>query len=152
MIELKLGRHYKGQFKITKRGSELLANSTQLLNTLIPFYVLNIDHSSYSHSDEQPFGKWDVWLNVLNVEVEDGATELELYEAFYGPISDEPMAWRATSAFYCCVLRPLCWAGVLLEHRDQGSRRVAATYFKTPLWTEWLKLDTDYLAKPAQRH
>ena len=119
LIELKLGRHYKGQFKVTKRGAAMLAHPSQLLNTLVPFYIFNIDHSGYSRSGEQPLGTWDVWLNVLNVEAENAATELELYEVFYGPLSDEePMAWRATSAFYSCVLRPLCWAGVLLEHRD----------------------------------
>jgi hypothetical protein len=152
LIELKLGRHYKGQFKITKRGSELLANPAQLMNTLVPFYILNIDHSAYSRSGEQPLGTWDVWLNVLNVEAENAATELELYEVFYGPLGDEPMAWWATSAFYSCVLHPLCWAGVLLEHRDQGSKRSDAVYLKTPLWAEWLQLDTDKIVKPAQRH
>jgi len=152
MIELKLARHNKGQFKITKQGAELLANPAQLLNNLVPFYILNIDHSSYSRSGEQPFGKWDVWFNVLNVEAENAATELELYEVFYGPLIEEPMAWRATSAFYSCVLHPLCWAGVLLEHRDKGSERSDPVYLKTPLWAEWLQLDTDKIVKPAQRH
>ena len=152
LIELKLGRHYKGQFKITKRGAAILANPAQLLNTLVPFFILRIDHSSYSRSGEQLFGKWDGWFNVLNVEAENAATELELYKVFYGPISEEPMAWRATSAFYSCVLRPLCWAGVLFEHRDQGSKRSDAVYLKTPLWLAWLQLDTDSIVVPAQRH
>ena len=152
LIELKLARHYKGQFKITKRGSELLANPSQLLNTLVPFYILNIDHSAYSRGGELALGTWDVWLNILNVEAENAATELELYEVFYGKLSDAPMAWRATSAFYSCVLRPLCWAGLLLEHRTQGSKRSDAVYLKTPLWPAWLQLDTDCIVKPAQRH
>ena len=93
-----------------------------------------------------------LWLNVLNVEAEKAATELELYEVFYGPLSDEPMAWRATSAFYSCVLRPLRWAGLLLEHKDQGSIRSEAVYLKTVLWPAWLQLDTDDIVEPAQRH
>jgi hypothetical protein len=152
LIELKLARHNKGQFKITKRGAAMLANPSQLLNTLVPFYIFNVDHSAYSRSGEQPFGTWDVWLNVLNVEAENAATELELYQVFYGPLSDEPMAWRATSALYSCVLRPLCWAGLLLEHKDQGSKRSDAVYLKTPLWAAWLQLDTDDIVEPAQRH
>ena len=151
LIELKLARHYKGQFKITKRGSELLGNSSQLLNTLVPFYLFNTDHSAYSRSGEQALGTWDVWLNVLNVELENASTELELYEVFYGPLGDKPMAWRATSAFYSCVLRPLCWAGLLLEHRDQGSKRSEAVYLKTPLWPAWLQLDTDDIVETAQQ-
>jgi hypothetical protein len=152
LIKLKLGQHYKGQFKITKRGAELLANPSQLLNTLVPFYILNIDHSIYSRSGEQPFGKWDVWLNVLNVEVQNAAPELELYEVFYSPLSDEPMAWRATSAFYSCVLRPQFLVGVLLEHRDQSSKRSDAVYLKSPSWPAWLQLDTGNTVKPAQLH
>ena len=152
LIELKLGRHYKAHFKITKRGADLLTTPSQLLNTLVPSFLMNMDHSSYSRSGEQPLGTWDVWLNVLNVEAENAATELELYQVFYGPLSDKPMAWRATSAFYSCVLRPLCWAGVLLEHRDQGSKRSDAVFLKTPLWPAWLQLDTDNLVEPAQRH
>ena len=152
LIELKLARHYKGQFKITKRGAELLANPSQLLNTLVSFYILNMDHSSYSRSGEQALGTWDVWFNILNVEVENAATELELYEVFYGPLGDKPMAWRATSAFYSCVLRPLCWAGLLLEHRDQGSKRSEAVYLKTPLWPAWLQLDPDDIVETAQQH
>ncbi|MDA9318374.1 hypothetical protein N9Q54_00885 [Octadecabacter sp.] len=99
-----------------------------------------------------PFGTWDVWLNVLNVEAENAATELELYPVFYGPLRDKPMAWRATSALYSCVLRPLCWAGLLLEHKDQGSKRSDAVYLKTPLWAAWSQLDTDDIVEPAQRH
>lgn len=152
LLELKLGRHYKGQFKITKRGAELLTHPAQLLNALVPFYVMNMDHSSYSRSGDQAVGSWDVWFNVLNVEAEDGGTEVELYEVFYGKLSDDPMAWRATSSFYCCVLRPLCWAGLLSSHKSQDERRAEAAYFKTPLWRAWLKLDTDDMVEPAPRH
>jgi hypothetical protein len=152
LVELKLGQHYKGQFKITKRGAELLAHPAQLVDALIPFYLMNIDHSSYSRSGDQAAGNWDVWFNVLNVEAEDGGTEVELYEVFYGKLSDEPMAWRATSSFYCCVLRPLCWAGLLSSQQDKSARRSAASYFKTQLWRSWLTLDTDDSVEPAQRH
>lgn len=152
LLELKLGRHYKGQFKITKRGAELLAHPAQLLNAVVPFYVMNMDHSSYSRSGDQAVGNWDVWFNVLNVEAEDGGTELGLYEVFYGKLSDDPTAWRATSSFYCCVLRPLCWVGLLSSYQAQDERRRDAAYFKTPLWRAWLKLDTDDMVEPAQRH
>jgi hypothetical protein len=152
LIELKLGRHYKGQFKITKRGTELLAHPAQLLNALVPLYVMSMDHSSYSRSGDQAVGNWDVWFNVINVEAEDGGTELELFEIFYGKLGDEPMAWRATSSFYSCVMRPLCWAGLLSSQQSPGARNSDAGYFKTPLWRAWLKLDTDDMINPAQRH
>lgn len=74
LIELKLGRHYKGQFKITKRGAELLAHPQQLLMELVPYYMMNMDHSSYSRSGDQAVENWDVWLKLLNVETENGST------------------------------------------------------------------------------
>jgi hypothetical protein len=152
LIELKLGRHYKGQFKVTKRGADLLTTPSQLLNTLVSFYLMNMDHSSYSRSGDHAVGNWDVWLNVLNVEAENGGTERKLYEVFYGKLDDVPMAWRATSAFYACVLRPLCWAGLLTAQHTQAAKRSEAAYFKTPLWAAWLQLDTDDSVSPAQRH
>tara|TARA_B110000046_G_scaffold77454_1_gene85539 strand:- start:75 stop:794 length:720 start_codon:yes stop_codon:yes gene_type:complete len=152
LIKLKLGRHYKGQFKITKRGAELLAHPQQLLMELVPYYMMNMDHSSYSRSGDQAVGNWDVWLNVLNVETENGSTEIQLYKVFYGKLGNAPMAWRATSSFYCCVLRPLCWAGLLTAHQAQDDKRLEAAYFKTPLWPVWLTLDTDNMVEPAQRH
>ena len=49
--------------------NEQCVNPSQLLNTLVSFYILCIDHSSYSRSGEQALGTWDVLLNVRNVEV-----------------------------------------------------------------------------------
>ena len=69
LIELKLGRHYKGEFRLTKRGLEMSRSRGELLNTLIPFYILRVDHASYGRFDDRPFGKWDVWLNVINIEL-----------------------------------------------------------------------------------
>ena len=59
------------------------------------------------------------------------------------------MAWRATSSFLCCVLWPLCWAGLLTAHQAQGDKRSEAACFKTPLWPAWLTLDTDNMVEPA---
>ena len=75
LTELRLGRHYKGEFRITKRGKELAQAPGQLFAEVIAFYLLNIDHASYSRFEEQPLGTWDIWLNVLNVEVDHGAAE-----------------------------------------------------------------------------
>ena len=56
LVELKLGRHYKSAFRLTKRDKEIAKHPAQLFDNLIPFYVLNIDHSSYGRFDDQPFG------------------------------------------------------------------------------------------------
>ena len=84
LVTLRLGRHFKGEFRLTKRGAELVQAPAQLFAELIPFYVLQIDHASYARFEERPFGKWDVWMNVINVEADHGTTKRALFAAFYG--------------------------------------------------------------------
>lgn len=152
LIALKLGRHYKGHFKATKRGIELSESPARLFAELIPFYVLRLDHSSYSGVDEPPFGKWDVWLNVINVEADHGSTERALYAVFYDEEADwDNAGWREMAAFSSCVLKPLEWAGLLVEQREETSdRRHIHHIFKTPLWRSALKLDLDDQLTPIR--
>ena len=100
LISLCLGRHFKGEFRLTKRGAELAGAPARLFAELIPFFVLRIDHSSYARFEEQPFGKWDVWMNVINVEADHGTTERALFTAFYGQDHDwDNAGWREMAAF-----------------------------------------------------
>ena len=68
LISLRLGRHYTGEFRLTKRGADLAQSPGRLFAELIPHFVLRIDHSSYQRFDDRPFGKWDVWMNVIIVD------------------------------------------------------------------------------------
>jgi len=149
LISLRLGRHYKGEFRLTRRGAELAHSPGRLFAELIPYFVLRIDHASYARFDERPFGKWDVWMNVINVEADHGTTEAALFEAFYGEPKDWHTAgWREMAAFSSCVLRPLEWAGMLMEIREDSVGKHVCHVFKTPLWRSALKLDTDNMLRP----
>ena len=149
LIFLRLGRHYKGEFRLTKRGADLAQSPGRLFAELIPHFVLRIDHSSYQRFDDRPFGKWDVWMNVINVEADHGTTEAALFEAFYGEPKDWHTAgWCEMAAFSCCVLQPLEWAGLLVETRDDSPGKHVSHVFKTPLWRSALKLDTDNMLRP----
>ena len=149
LISLRLGRHFKGEFRLTKRGAELAHAPGRLFAELIPHFVLRIDHASYARFDDRPFGKWDVWMNVINVEADHGTTEAALFEAFYGEPKDWHTAgWREMAAFSCCVLLPLEWAGLLVETRELSPGKHVCHVFKTPLWRSVLKLDTDAMLKP----
>ncbi len=149
LISLRLGRHFKGEFRLTKRGAELAHAPGRLFAELIPHFVLRIDHASYARFDDRPFGKWDVWMNVINVEADHGTTEAALFEAFYGEPKDWHTAgWREMAAFSCCVLLPLEWAGLLVETREHSPGKHVCHVFKTPLWRSALKLDTDGMLKP----
>ena len=153
LIELKLGRHYKGEFRITKRGKELAQRPAQLFDELIPFYVLSMDHSSYSRVSEPPFGTWDVWLNVMNIEIDQGITEQHLFRVFYYEDADWDKAnWRELAAFSSCVIRPLEWAGLIRGQAPEGDEEHNTQYFKTPLWRAVLKLDLDDTLKAVQHH
>ncbi len=144
LITLRLGRHFKGEFRLTKRGAELAAAPARLFAELIPFFVLQIDHSSYARFENRPFGKWDVWMNVINVEADHGTTERSLFAAFYGQEQDwDNAGWREMAAFSSCVVRPLEWAGLVTETREVRDGKHVHHVFKTPLWRSALKLDTD---------
>lgn len=151
LIQLKLGRHYRDEFRLTKRGAALAKSPSQLFVELIPFYVLLIDHTSYSRFDERPFGKWDVWLNVINWEANHGSTEAKLYRAFYGEDADwDNAGWRQLAAFSSYVLKPLEWAGFLIQKREEtADGKHVHHVFKTPLWRSALKLDLDDQLRPA---
>ncbi|MDO6614731.1 MULTISPECIES: hypothetical protein [Pacificibacter] len=149
LISLRLGRHFKGEFRLTKRGTELAQAPGHLFAELIPYFVLQIDHASYSRLEDRPFGKWDVWLNVINVEADHGATEAALFETFYDDPQDWHTAgWREMAAFSSYVLRPLEWAGLLIEVREDDSAQRGGHIFKTPLWRSALNLDTDDTLRP----
>lgn len=142
---LRLGRHFKGEFRLTKRGAELAQAPALLFAELIPFFVLKIDHASYARFEERPFGKWDVWLNIINVEADHGISERELFAAFYGK---EDAGWREVKVFSTSVLLPLEWAGLLAQSREDCEGKHTYNVFKTPLWRSVLKLDTDNMLKP----
>ena len=151
LITLRLGRHFKGEFRLTKRGAEIAHAPAQLFAELIPFFVLKIDHASYARFDDRPFGKWDVWMNVINVEANQGITERKLFAAFYGEEQDwDTAGWREMAAFSACVLRPLEWAGLIVETPDEQEGKLVHHVIKTPLWRSALKLDTDQMLTPTR--
>lgn len=153
LVALKLGRHYREEFRLTKRGRQLAQSSGALFHQLIPFYILDVDHASYGRLQDRPFGDWDVWLNVLNVEVENGISERRLYGLLYGEGPDwDNEGWREMAAFSHCVLKPLECSGLLSMHEAVEEGRVAHICFKTPLWRSVLHLETDDLLIAATRH
>lgn len=149
LISLRLGRHFKGEFRLTQRGTDLAQAPGRLFAELIPYFVLQVDHASYARFSDRPFGKWDVWLNVINVEADHGTTEAALFKTFYGESQDWHTAgWREMAAFSSCVLRPLGWSGLLNEIREDGPGTKACHVFKTRLWRSVLSLDTDDILRP----
>jgi hypothetical protein len=154
LTQLKLGRHYKGRFKATKKGATLAGQRGKLFGELVPFFLFSIDHASYSRFSEQPVGNWDTWLNVINVEADHGADQKQIFKTFYGyEASFAEGNWREAAVFSSCVLHPLEWAGFLDHIETKNADELTERhYVKTDLWRSALSLDTDDLLKPVQRH
>jgi hypothetical protein len=149
LTALRLGRHANGEFRLTKRGREIALHPAQLFDELIPFFILQTDHTSYARMPERPFGKWDVWLNVINVNADHGTTEPTLFAALYGEKHDwDDAGWREMAVFSSYVLRPLEWAGLLVQIQQERDGKLVHHLFKTPLWRSALKLDTDHSLQP----
>lgn len=153
LLQLRLGRHYKGTFRATKAGQELIAQRGALFHEVVPFYLLGIDHAGYSRTGRRAPGNWDTWLNVMNVEIEDGLTEKQLFGVFYGEGPDRDNdGWRELEAFSSCVLRPLEWAGLVTLQECQGTDgRRCGMVFKTALWRSGLVLETDHCIRAEMR-
>lgn len=154
MLALKLGRHFKGEFRVTKAGQALADHPGRLFAAAVPGFLFRVDHAGFSRFDEPALpGTWDIFLNVLNVETEPGATGAQLRRVFFGEPGPGAGFDRLARSFYVQVLRPLCWAGLLQEHREADSfRHKDSLFLKTPLWREALILDTDADIVPVTRH
>jgi hypothetical protein len=153
LIDLKLGRHYKGTFRITKLGRDMIARPSELFDVIVPFFVFKMNHAHYSRSEEQTFRDWETALNILNGEAENGLSLDEFCNAVFGaaPRSREQQ-WHAESELYTGILRPLCWAGLLDERRSRDGGLATNTYQKTPLWSDMLNLKTDGRVRLVVRH
>jgi len=149
---LKLGRHYKGKFLLTKAGKELVAHPGRLLSELIPNFLFHLNHGAHLRAKDQILGNWDIFLNVINVEANHGASRSALRNALYGdPDPSDPFYDSIASTLYITVLRPLCWAG-LLEEEDPHRSRSDQQFTKTKLWRRTLRLDTDTHLRPRVVH
>lgn len=124
-----------------------------LFETIVPFFLFNVNHAYYSRSEEQTFDDWETALNILNIEAENGISLGEFCNAVFGTgTRNREQQWYAESELYIGILRPLCWAGLLDEHRSRGGGLAAHTYQKTGLWPAVFALKSDSLVRPALRH
>ncbi|MCB1467618.1 MAG: hypothetical protein KDK08_10855, partial [Rhizobiaceae bacterium] len=100
-------------------------------------------------------GNWDVFLNVLNVETEDGATGAHLRRVLFGEPEKGPLPHydEVMGQLYIQVLRPLCWSGLLQQERGTPSYQFEeAVFMKTLLWRATLRLETDGIVGRAALH
>jgi hypothetical protein len=145
MLALKIGRHYKGEFKLSKAGQTLVGHPGQIFSIVTPFYLFEVNRARFSRFDDEPtLRNWDVFLNVLNVETENGATGADLRRVLFGQPDLKGHFDDILSSFYIQVLRPLCWTGLLhMDWSDSLLSTERCAFTKTPLWRAALRLETD---------
>lgn len=152
MKGLKLGRHYKGKFLLTKTGKELMVHPSRLLSELVPNFLFRLNHGAHLRAKDQILGNWDIFLNIINVEADHGTNRSALRNALYGtPDPSDCFHDSIASTLYITVLRPLCWAGLLKEENPDHSLS-NEQFIKTDLWRRMLRLDTDKDLRPRVVH
>ena len=96
-------------------------------------------------------GNWDVFLNIMNVELQTGINGTELAAVFYGA-KDKALYIHDTdfSALYNHVIKPLCWIGLIQEASSDAHQYTSEKMFqKIQLWPIALQLETDHVLKPV---
>jgi hypothetical protein len=128
--------------------------SLTIFGIVTPFYLFEVNHARFLRFDDEPvLINWDVFLNVLNVETEDGATGADLRQVLFGAPDPAGGFDDVLSSFYIKVLQPLCWTGLLRMDRTNGLLSTERSVFtKTPLWRAALRLETDGVVGSAIRH
>jgi len=153
MLALKIGRHFKGEFRLTPFGKTLVGKPGRLFALIAPFYLFRVDHARSSPlKEERLFGDWDIFLNVINVEAEGGTSAERLRKVLYGPPDPTQRYDLIPGRLYVEILRPLCWLGLL---QVVGEERMASrdyVFAKTPLWHATLRLDTDNALHTLVKH
>ena len=125
----------------------------KIFGVMTPYFLFHVNHEYLSRRPAKLTGNWRLFLNVLNIEAENGVTVTAFRETLYGPHDPAKGYDETLGGLYVQVLRPLCWAGLLVEHG--ASDRISfgpRTFIKTPLWRVALQLDTDSQVRPATRH
>lgn len=149
-VFMKLGRHFKGKWQFNKTAQQLRADPGKFLRELFRIWVLQFHHYAMTRMAEPCPGNWDVFINIIDVEADDGLVDDDLLEILYGLRIEGASSseyWKHSSFVSNCILKPLSWLG-LLEKSD-GPGRFQATYHKTDLWRAALTTDRDLMAMPV---
>ena len=153
LLYLKIGRHFKGTFRLTKAGMSLVGHPAQIFAKVAETYLFDVVHSEAERHESGGAVSWQIILNTLNLAAENGISSKRAGEFFY-PKPDPSLGYHlASSDAYVAILRPLCWLGFLYEHPHPDIRQWDQSVFtKTALWKVALKLPTDDLIQSPTMH
>jgi hypothetical protein len=155
MFVAKFGRHTKGKFQVSKAAKDLSSKRGKFFAKIAETYLFEYNHARNARSEFTAPGNWDIFLNIINVEAEQGLTEAHLVKTLYDLDKRDHVIDREyydhAGFLFTHVLQPLSWIGFLDETSD-GGRLSDRTYWKTPLWRTCLQLETDDQVDLPHRH
>lgn len=153
LMYLKIARHFKGTFRLTKTGKALVGRPGEIFARVAEPYIFDIIHHVSVSDDDKTGAPWVIIANVLNIEAETGITLKRAAELFFPETQATKLYDPRQSNTYCGILRPLCWLGLLTEHPHADILKWHETVFiKTPLWRAALRLQTDDILEPMTLH
>jgi hypothetical protein len=141
LLRMKLARHYKGKLVLTKTGHGVFGDRFKQFDAVVRALLFDDPQYAEMRWGRNVVGNWDIWLNVLDVETQQGASGKQITEALYGVAEVENEFDPRTSDLYNGVLKPLLWCGLLQENMDISRKLTQRVYTKTPLWGRYLQLD-----------
>ncbi|GGY36972.1 hypothetical protein [Parvularcula lutaonensis] len=138
LLDTRHARHFKRQLRPTKIGRLLIGNPSRAFNEIVPRFLFDIDHAAMGRGRSEIPGELSDYLDMLNLAADDWISVKDLTVQLRGP---SPNQWDyRPSSLYVNVLRPLVWAGLMLETEDSAEERHVQ---KSSLWHEALSLPSD---------
>lgn len=141
LLRMKLARHYKGKLVLTKQGKAIFGDRFKRFGAVAQALLFDDSQFAEMRYGRNLMGNWDIWLNVLDVETQNGASGKQITKVLFGPAKDANDFDPCTSDLYYGVLKPLMWCGFLSENMDMGRKLIQRVYTKTPLWQRYFELD-----------
>lgn len=146
LLSTHLAKHHKGHLTVTRRGRASVGDPARLWEILLTNLLFRTDHAGYMRQPYQFSGDWERILEIMNLEVHQGASEERICAALLNATEADvrqDQAVRSVIGMY--VLRPLVWSGLLAEIAIGRPAVREQIYVKTPLWDAALDL-------PGSRH
>ncbi|MCG5487028.1 MAG: hypothetical protein KK482_25625 [Sinorhizobium meliloti] len=148
---LRLVRRKKDRLLPTKRGRDFLARPQTFFDQIATDYLYAyIDYGQTRDDVRVRMRWWHVFLNLINIKARKGCSLDDLVSELYPrqsySLAQAEMIIQATTIrgeFRYDIIRPLCWLGLLQEEREGLDFLQDGTYYKTPLWTACLELESD---------
>lgn len=138
LLETKLARHYKKSLRSTKIGRDLIGSPHRAFNEIIPQFLFQVDHIALGRGCSTIPGSLPDYLDTLNLAANGWISVDDLTIHLLGA---SPADWdRRMPSLYIAVIRPLVWAGLVLEAKDDAGKKIIR---KSSLWHEALELPSD---------